>query len=169
MTAFGPFFGILGIFPSKDIESFTFYCIATNFIYMCLRINNKNLGTRPFQRCYWSTKIHEERLFDHFWPFFDIFVRIFILRHRILLFLHNYLLHHQMTFSKGYSDQRSSAAAWRRSSCGAKGRKCAEERISVVMTISWALMTFQWALITFSPEVAVRYALVYTIFVTIAL
>ena len=39
-----------------------------------------------------------------------------------------------------------------------KGRKSAEERISVVMTISWALMTFQWALITFSPEVAVRYA-----------
>ena len=79
------------------------------------------------------------------------------------------MLHHQMTFSKGYSDQRSSAAARRRSSCVVKGRKSAEERISVVMTISWALMTFQWALITFSPEVAVRYALVYTIFVTIAL
>ena len=82
---FWPFFGILGIFPFKDIESFIFNCIATNFICICLRINNKNLGTRPFQRCYWSTKIHEERLFDHFWPFFDIFVRIFIEGHRNFL------------------------------------------------------------------------------------
>ena len=40
---FWPFFGILGIFPFKDIESFIFNCIATNFICICLRINNENL------------------------------------------------------------------------------------------------------------------------------
>ena len=83
MTVFWPFLGILGIFPSKEKESFTFYCIVTNFMYMCLRINNINLGTRPFKRCYWFTKFHEEPVIDHFWPVFDIFVRIFIQRQNL--------------------------------------------------------------------------------------
>ena len=69
MTVFWPFLGILGIFPSKEKESYTFYCIVTNFMYMCLRINNINLGTRPFKRCYWFTKFHEERVFGPFWHF----------------------------------------------------------------------------------------------------
>ena len=82
---FWPFLGILGLFPSKDIESFTFYCIATNFICMCLRINNINLGIRPFKRCSWLTKLHKEPIFwPFFWPVFDVFVCIFI--DRIFLF-----------------------------------------------------------------------------------
>ena len=83
---FWPFFGILGIFPFKDIESFIFNCIATNFICICLRINNKNLGTRPFKRCYWFTKFHEEPVFDHFWPVFEIFGAHFHSRTQILSF-----------------------------------------------------------------------------------
>ena len=69
MTVFWPFLGILGVFPSKEKESFTFYCIVTNFMYKCLRINNINLGTRPFKRCYWFTKFHKERVFGPFLTF----------------------------------------------------------------------------------------------------
>ena len=39
----------------------SFYCIATNFMCMCVRINCKNLGTRPLKGCYWFSKFHVQR------------------------------------------------------------------------------------------------------------
>ena len=48
LTIFGPFLAVLGIFPPKYVGIFTFYCIATYLICMSLRINKKNLGSKPF-------------------------------------------------------------------------------------------------------------------------
>ena len=44
----------------------SFYCIATNFMCICLRINCKNHGTRHLKGCYWFSKFHVEQFFDSF-------------------------------------------------------------------------------------------------------
>ena len=51
-----------------------FYCIATNFMCMCVRISCKNLGARPLKGCYWFSKFHVERFLSFCsLAFLDIF------------------------------------------------------------------------------------------------
>ena len=73
---FWPLFGIFGHISIEGHRIFYFYCITINFIYMCLRINNKNLGTRPLKRCYWFSKYQVERflvIFEHWFDTMFIF------------------------------------------------------------------------------------------------
>ena len=65
LTIFGPFLAVLGTFPLKYIGIFTFYCIATYFICMSLRINKKNLGSKPFGpqvRRFWTFSLYQRHL-----------------------------------------------------------------------------------------------------------
>ena len=66
------FWYFLVIFLNKDIQYFTCSCIATDFICMCLRIINKNLGTRPLTKCY-CFSVSSRAVFYCFWSFFGIF------------------------------------------------------------------------------------------------